>query len=54
MCHAVVGPLGITHLERLLRQVKMPHARALAPDLLATAKAQRWEPAAVLQGLLEE
>lgn len=41
-------------LERLLRQVKLPHARALAPELLATAKAQRWEPEAVLLELLAE
>lgn len=48
------APSLTPELERLLRQVKLPHARALAPELLATAKTQRWEPAAVLQGLLEE
>ncbi|WP_275542578.1 IS21-like element helper ATPase IstB [Glutamicibacter sp. BW80] len=41
-------------MEQLMRQLKMPHARALAPELLATAKSQRWDPAEVLKSLLEE
>ena len=41
-------------LEALLRRLRMPHARRLAPDLLATARAQRWEPAEVLRALLVE
>jgi hypothetical protein len=28
-------------VEQLMRQLKMPYARALAPQLMATAKAQR-------------
>ncbi len=38
-------------LEALMRQLKMPHARALAPELIATARAQRWEPAEVIKAL---
>lgn len=41
-------------LEQLMRQLKMPHARALAPELLATAKTQRWEPAEVIRALFTE
>jgi hypothetical protein len=29
-------------LEALLRQLRLPHARAIAADVLATARAQRW------------
>ena len=32
-----------------MRQLKMPYARALAPELIATAKAQRWDPVEVDQ-----
>ena len=32
-------------LEALMRQLKRPYARALAPELLITARTQRWEPA---------
>jgi len=39
-------------LEALLRGLRLPHIRAHAPDILATAKAQRWEPAEVLKALL--
>ncbi|WP_372697283.1 IS21-like element helper ATPase IstB [Arthrobacter sp. JSM 101049] len=41
-------------IETLMRQLKMPHARALAPELVATAKAQRWEPAEVIKALFTE
>ena len=41
-------------LEALMRQLKMPYARALAPDLLITARTQRWEPAEVVKALLVE
>lgn len=41
-------------LETLMRQLKMPHARALAPELIATAKAQRWEPGEVIKALFTE
>ena len=38
----------------LLRQLRLPHMRTHAPDLLATAKAQRWEPVETLRALLTE
>ena len=36
-------------VHALLRRLRMPHTRAAAPEVLATARAQRWE--AVEQGL---
>lgn len=41
-------------LEALMRQLKMPYARALAPELIATAKSQRWDPAEVIKALFVE
>ena len=41
-------------LEALLRRLRLPHIRRAAPEVLATAKAQRWEPAEVLRSLLGE
>jgi DNA replication protein DnaC len=41
-------------LERLLRRMRLPHIRRVAPEVLATAKAQRWDPAEVLKALLSE
>jgi DNA replication protein DnaC len=41
-------------LEQLLRRMRLPHMRRIAPEVLATAKAQRWDPAEVLRVLLAE
>ena len=41
-------------VESLMRALRLPHARAIAADVLATARAQRWEPAEVLRVLLAE
>jgi DNA replication protein DnaC len=41
-------------LEALLRRMRLPHIRRIAPEVLATAKAQRWDPAEVLRVLLTE
>lgn len=41
-------------LEQALRTLRMPHARARAGEILATAKAQMWEPAEVLRTILHE
>jgi DNA replication protein DnaC len=41
-------------LDRLLRRMRLPHIRRAAPEVLATAKAQRWDPAEVLRVLLTE
>jgi DNA replication protein DnaC len=41
-------------LETLLRRMRLPYLRAAAPDVIATAKAQRWDPAEVLRVLIHE
>jgi DNA replication protein DnaC len=41
-------------LEALLRRLRLPHIRRLAPEVVATAKAQRWEPVEVLRALFQE
>jgi len=38
-------------VQALLRRLRLPHIRALAPEVVATAKAQRWEPVEVLRAL---
>lgn len=44
----------IDEVVDLLRSLRLPHMRNAAPDLLATAKAQRWEPAEAIRALLAE
>ena len=41
-------------LDQLLRRMRLPHMRRIAPDVIATAKAQRWDPAEVLRALLAQ
>ncbi len=41
-------------LDRLLRRLRLPYLRRAAPEVIATATAQRWEPAEVLKVLLAE
>ena len=41
-------------LDALLRRLRMPYIRKAAPQLLATAKSQRWDPAELLRVLLAE
>ncbi|MGH8303635.1 MAG: IS21-like element helper ATPase IstB [Steroidobacteraceae bacterium] len=41
-------------LERLCRRLRLPYVRKHAPDVLATATSQRWDPAEVLRVLLTE
>ena len=48
------APVLPVEVEQLMRQLKMPYARALAPELIATAKAQRWDPAEVIKALFVE
>jgi len=38
----------------LLKELRLPHMRRSAAELLATAKAQRWEPAEAVRALLVE
>ena len=53
MTGASAPPLPV-EVEQLMRQLKMPYARALAPELIATAKAQRWDPVEVIKALFVE
>ncbi len=41
-------------LQALLRRLRLPHIRRHAPQVVATAKAQRWEPVEVLRALFGE
>lgn len=41
-------------LVGLLRRMRLPYMRQAAPEVLATARAQRWDPAEVLRVLLGE
>jgi DNA replication protein DnaC len=41
-------------LAAVLRRLRLPYIRAAAPEVLATARAQRWDPAEVLRVLLQE
>jgi DNA replication protein DnaC len=41
-------------LDKLLRRMRLPYLRKTAPDVLATARAQRWDPAEVLRVLINE
>jgi DNA replication protein DnaC len=53
----VTGPAAPpleAELERLLRRMRLPYMRRAAPEVLAVAKAQRWDPAEVVKALLAE
>lgn len=41
-------------VEALLRRLRLPHIRRAAPEVIATARAQRWEPVEVLRVLFTE
>ena len=41
-------------LDRLLRRMRLPYIRKAAPEVIATANAQRWDHAEVLRVLLAE
>jgi DNA replication protein DnaC len=41
-------------LTMVLHQMRLPYLRKAAPEVLATARAQRWDPAEVLRVLLTE
>jgi DNA replication protein DnaC len=47
-------PVLSEELDGLLRRLRLPHVRNSAPEVIATATAQRWEPAEVLRVLLVE
>lgn len=51
--NAAAPPLP-PELLRVTQRLRMPYLRRHAPEVIATAKAQRWDPAEVLRVLLEE
>lgn len=52
--NTATAPALPEELTAALRRMRMPYLRAAAPEVLATAKAQRWDPAEVLRVLLIE
>ena len=49
----MTGP-AIDEVIARLRTLRLPYMRRVAPELLATARSQRWDPAEVVNALLEE
>ena len=47
-------PQVIDEVVDRLRTLRLPHMRKAAPELLRTAKSQRWDPAEALKALLDE
>ena len=45
---------AVDDVVELLKTLRLPHMRRHAPDVLTTAKAQRWEPAEAVRALLVE
>jgi hypothetical protein len=41
-------------LAKICTRMRLPYLRKTAPDILATARAQRWDPAEVMRALLQE
>jgi DNA replication protein DnaC len=50
--HTTIEPLA-GEVEALCRRLRLRYVRQQAPDVLLTAKAQRWEPAELLRVLLQ-
>ena len=48
------SPAMPADVQALLHRLRLPHIRRHAPDVIATAKAQRWGPVEVLRALLTE
>jgi DNA replication protein DnaC len=48
------APALPAEVEQLLRRMRLPHIRRVAPEVVATARSQRWEPVEVLRVLLAE
>src|SRR5204863_391421 len=41
-------------VESLMRALRLPHARAIAAEVLATARPRRWDPTEAIKALLTE
>ncbi|HSH61214.1 MAG TPA: IS21-like element helper ATPase IstB [Acidimicrobiales bacterium] len=54
MSKAPAAPAVSEELNAVLRRMRLPYVRAVAGEVLATARSQRWDPAEVLRVLLEE
>lgn len=54
MVRPPAAPALPEELLLVLRRMRLPYVRAAAPEVLATARAQRWDPAEVLRVLLAE
>jgi hypothetical protein len=52
--NSTTAPQLPADVETLMRALRLPHARAIAADVLATARAQRWDPTEVIKALLTE
>jgi DNA replication protein DnaC len=48
------APALDAELEALLRRMRLPHIRRVAPEVLATARSQRWDPAEIVRVLMAE
>ena len=48
------APQAIDAVVGSLRTLRLPYMRRAAPELLRTARSQRWDPAEVVKALLEE
>jgi hypothetical protein len=48
------APALPAELDALLRRMRLPYFRRAAPEVCATARAQRWDPAEVMRLLLAE
>jgi DNA replication protein DnaC len=48
------APALPAELDALLRRMRLPYFRRAAPEVCATARAQRWDPAEVMRVLLAE
>ncbi|HMJ33139.1 MAG TPA: hypothetical protein VK501_04400 [Baekduia sp.] len=49
-----VSPPLPNEVDALLRRLRMPYVRHAAPEVLAIAKSQGWDPAEMLRVLLAE
>ena len=46
--------IALIEIDRLTRRLRMPYIRAVAGEIITTAKAQRWDPAEIVRVLLDE